>query len=104
VLLAFNLIDLILFLIFDIQGEVLEYSPYENCVLAGFFQAICPRTSGVSVLNLSLLHVSVQISYIVMMYVSVFPIALGVRHTNVYEEQSIGVYVDPEHIDEKTLS
>lgn len=104
VLLAFNLIDLILFLILDLHGEAVQSLPYGSRVLAGLFQAICTRTAGFSVLNVSLLHVSVQVSYIVMMYVSVFPIALSVRHTNVYEEQSIGVYVDPEHIDEQTPS
>lgn len=104
VLLAFNIIDLIIFLILDFHGEVVAFLPSGYRVLAGLFQAICTRTAGFSVLNLSLLHISVQVSYIVMMYVSVFPIAMSVRHTNVYEEQSIGVYVDPDHVDEQTSS
>jgi Trk-type K+ transport system membrane component len=27
-----------------------------------------------------------------MMYISVFPIAMSIRNTNVYEEQSLGIY------------
>ena len=30
--------------------------------------------------------------YMIMMYISVFPIAISIRRTNVYEEQSLGVY------------
>ncbi len=28
----------------------------------------------------------------IMMYISVFPIAISVRRTNVYEEKSLGIY------------
>lgn len=30
--------------------------------------------------------------YLIMMYISVFPIAISIRRTNVYEEKSLGVY------------
>lgn len=42
--------------------------------------------------NLSNLHPAVQVSYLIMMYISIFPIAISVRRTNVYEEKSLGVY------------
>lgn len=32
--------------------------------------------------------------YMIMMYISVFPIAISIRRTNVYEEKSLGVYHD----------
>lgn len=32
--------------------------------------------------------------YMIMMYISVFPIAISIRKTNVYEEKSLGVYWD----------
>lgn len=34
--------------------------------------------------------------YMIMMYISVFPIAISIRRTNVYEEKSLGVYEKPE--------
>lgn len=43
-------------------------------------------------MNLANLHPGVQTSYMIMMYISIFPIAISVRRTNVYEEQSLGVY------------
>lgn len=33
-----------------------------------------------------------QVSYMIMMYISVFPIAISMRRTNVYEERSLGIY------------
>lgn len=61
-------------------------------VLDGLFQATSTRTAGFSCVNLADLHPGVQTSYLIMMYISVFPIAISVRRTNVYEEKSLGVY------------
>jgi hypothetical protein len=60
--------------------------------LDGLFQAASTRTAGFSCINLALLHPGVQTSYLIMMYISVFPIAISVRRTNVYEEKSLGIY------------
>jgi Trk-type K+ transport system membrane component len=38
----------------------------------------------------------------IMMYISVFPIAISVRRTNVYEEKSLGVYEDDNDVNEDT--
>ena len=43
-------------------------------------------------MNLANLHPGIQVSYLIMMYISVFPIAISVRRTNVYEEKSLGIY------------
>ena len=58
----------------------------------GLFQAAATRTAGLSVVNLANLHPGIQVSYLIMMYISVFPIAISVRRTNVYEEKSLGIY------------
>ena len=62
-------------------------------VLNGWFQAASTRTAGFSVVNLANIHPAVQVSYLIMMYISIFPIAISVRRTNVYEEKSLGVYI-----------
>lgn len=61
-------------------------------ILQGVFQAFSTRTAGFSCVNLALLHPGVQTSYMIMMYISIFPIAISVRRTNVYEEKSLGIY------------
>lgn len=43
-----------------------------------------------------------QVSYMIMMYISVFPIAISLRRTNVYEEKSLGVYPGAEEEDDDT--
>lgn len=60
--------------------------------LDGLYQAFATRTAGFSVVNLADLHPGIQVSYLIMMYISVFPIAISVRRTNVYEEKSLGIY------------
>jgi hypothetical protein len=63
-------------------------------VIDGLFQAASVRTAGFSCINISELHPAVPVLYIIMMYISVFPIAISIRRTNVYEEKSLGVYHD----------
>ncbi len=64
-------------------------------IVDGFFQATASRTAGLSCVNLALLHPAVQVSYMIMMYISVYPVAISLRSTNVYEEKSLGIYGDP---------
>lgn len=61
-------------------------------VLDGLFQAISTRTAGFSIVNLANVHPGLQVYYLVIMFIAVYPVAIGVRGTNVYEEQSLGVY------------
>lgn len=61
-------------------------------IVDGLFQAASVRTAGFSCINIATLHPAVPVLYIIMMYISVFPIAISIRRTNVYEEKSLGVY------------
>lgn len=61
-------------------------------VLAGWFQAMSTRTAGFAVVNLAELRPSIQVSYLIMMYISVFPVTMSVRRTNVFEERSLGIW------------
>ncbi|SPQ25969.1 2c00e388-04bd-4db8-8990-ee307c3bb16f [Thermothielavioides terrestris] len=91
-LVVMNCLDLIFFIVLDLgSGPVVDLPPGLK-VLNGLFEAVSTRTAGFSCVNLAALHPAVQFSYMVMMYISVFPIAISVRRTNVYEERSLGVY------------
>lgn len=61
-------------------------------IVNGIFQSASARTAGTSCVNLAELHPAIQVSFMVMMYISVFPIAISIRKTNVYEEKSLGLY------------
>lgn len=99
VLLGLNGIDLIFFIILDLNDETVTKLPPGTRVLDGWFQAASTRTAGFSVVSLADLHPAIQVSYLIMMYISVFPIAISLRRTNVYEEKSLGVYNPPEDDD-----
>lgn len=92
IVIALNGIDLIFFIILDINDAAVTTLAPGIRVLDGLFQAACTRTAGFSVIELSDLHPAIQVSYMVMMYISVFPIAISMRRTNVYEEKSLGIY------------
>ena len=84
--------DWICFLLLDIGTPSIEAIPLGRRFACGFFQSTAVRAAGFNIVNLSNLSPSVQILYLVMMFVSVYPIALSVRGTNVYEEMSLGVF------------
>ncbi|KAI5928553.1 cation transport protein-domain-containing protein [Camillea tinctor] len=92
ILVVLNGLDLILFIILDLGSGAVAELPLHIRFLNGWFQATSTRTAGFSCINLSLVHPAVQTAYLVMMYISVFPVAISIRRTNVYEEKSLGMY------------
>lgn len=96
ILLILNGVDLIFFIILDLKNEYLETIPVGYRIMCGLYNAVSTRTAGLSVVDISQLHAAVQVGYVIMMYISVLPLAISIRRTNVYEEQSLGVYIkDP---------
>ena len=101
ILVILNGLDLIFFIILDINDEtVTGLHPWVR-VLVGIFQAASTRTAGFAAVNLAELHPGIQVSYLIMMYISVFPIAISMRRTNVYEEKSLGIYASPNDDDDE---
>ncbi|OBT68801.1 hypothetical protein VE03_02128 [Pseudogymnoascus sp. 23342-1-I1] len=92
VLVVLNGVDLVFFIILDFGNPVVTDLAPNIRVLDGWFQATATRTAGFAVVSIADLHPAIQISYMIMMYISVFPIAISVRRTNVYEEQSLGIW------------
>ncbi|KAF6218952.1 hypothetical protein HO133_005496 [Letharia lupina] len=93
ILVILNGLDIIFFIVLDLHDSVLtSINPAGYRVLNGLFQAASTRTAGFASVDLANLHPGIQVSYLIMMYISVFPIAISVRRTNVYEEKSLGIY------------
>ncbi|KAL4985990.1 cation transport protein-domain-containing protein [Aspergillus falconensis] len=101
ILVLLNGIDLIFFIILDLNDPTVTRLSTRVKIVAGLFQASCTRTAGFSAVSLSESHPAVQVSYMIMMYISVFPIAISMRRTNVYEEKSLGVYDIAEDINDE---
>lgn len=92
ILAVLNCIDWVAFEVLDIGNPVLEAIPVPRRIFDGLFQSIAVRAAGFQVVSLLTLAPAVQFLYVVMMYISAYPLALSVRSTNVYEERSLGVW------------
>ncbi|KAF4444971.1 hypothetical protein F53441_11025 [Fusarium austroafricanum] len=89
-----NTIDWVAFEVLNIGNPVVENLPVSHRIIAGWFQAVAVRAAGFSVVSISGLYPAVQLLYMIMMYVSVYPVSITMRHSNVYEERSLGIYED----------
>lgn len=60
-------------------------------ILDGLFQATGLRTSGAYIIVFSSLAPACLVAYLVIMYISSYPLVMTLRKTNTYEERSIGL-------------
>lgn len=92
VLVGMVLTDWVSFLVLDIGTPEIMQIPVGTRIVIGLLQAGAVRAAGFAAISLNALAPAVKVLYVTMMYVAVYPIALSVRSTNVYEEQSLGIF------------
>lgn len=63
-------------------------------VIDGLFQALAVRSGGFYVVPISQLRIGLLVLYVIMMYISVYPVVITMRNSNVYEERSLGIYAN----------
>ncbi|KAJ5824274.1 Potassium transport protein high-affinity [Penicillium robsamsonii] len=100
ILFLMNSIDVILILVLDLNNPAVNNLAPGPRVLAAIFQAASARHTGASTFNLADVNPAVQFSLVVMMYIAVFPIAISIRASNVYEERTLGIYGKNTDVDE----
>jgi Trk-type K+ transport system membrane component len=88
--------------------RAIEEIPVGTRIAAAFVQSAAVRAAGFAIVPLASLAPAVKILYVIMMvcypscmvtdkqYISIYPIALSVRSTNVYEERSLGLFDEGE--------
>ncbi|KAF2852450.1 potassium transport protein-like protein 1 [Plenodomus tracheiphilus IPT5] len=79
------------FVILNIGMPDIEALSIRTRFLDGSFQATGLRTSGAYIIAFSSLAPACLVVYLVIMYISSYPMVLTLRKTNTYEEQSIGL-------------
>ncbi|KAH7321426.1 cation transport protein-domain-containing protein [Stachybotrys elegans] len=89
-----NMVDWLAFEIMNIGNEAIEALPVGDRIMGGLFQAVSVRAAGFTVVAMPLLYVGVQLLYTIMMYISIYPVVITMRSSNVYEERSLGIYED----------
>ncbi|PWY95236.1 cation transporter [Aspergillus sclerotioniger CBS 115572] len=100
IIFVLNFVDVILILVLDLSNPAVdELSPGPR-VAAAIFQSASSRHTGTASFNLADVNPAVQFSLLVMMYISVFPIAISVRASNIYEEKAVGVFSPDTEMDE----
>ncbi|KAF2839335.1 TrkH-domain-containing protein [Patellaria atrata CBS 101060] len=97
---SLNGIDWAAFEVLNIGNKAITQLPHGVQVLGGLFQALAVRSGGFYVVPISSVRVSLQVLYLVMMYISVYPVVITMRNSNVYEERSLGIYSDDPDFDE----
>ncbi|KAF7302800.1 Potassium transporter [Mycena kentingensis (nom. inval.)] len=95
VLVTFSAIEWAAFEVLDIGLPFYQAIPEGPRVVAGLFQGLAARASGLAIVPLASSSPALQFLYIIMMYIAVYPIAMTVRSTNVYEAESLGVFEEP---------
>ncbi|KAL5504739.1 hypothetical protein ACEPAH_7402 [Sanghuangporus vaninii] len=94
VVIILNATDYFFFLILDIGNATMEAIPLGVRFAIGLLQSCAVRSAGFTTVSLGNLAPAVQTLFVMMMYISVYPIAMSVRSTNVYEEKSLGIFDD----------
>ncbi|KAH6639159.1 potassium transport protein-like protein 1 [Boeremia exigua] len=90
-------IDITAWLCFEILNigmPDVDILPTGTRILDGLFQATGLRTSGAYIIAFSSLAPACLVAYLVIMYISSYPLVMTLRKTNTYEERSIGLQED----------
>lgn len=101
ILFALNFVDTLLIITLDLDNPEVNVLPAGPRVAAALFQAVSARHTGTATFNLANVNPAIQFSLMVMMYISVYPIAMAIRYSSDYEEQSVGLYKGDEDVDEQ---
>ncbi|KIW34523.1 uncharacterized protein PV07_01299 [Cladophialophora immunda] len=89
-----NTVDWVAFELLNIGNQVVDSLPTGFRIVAGLFQAFAVRSGGFYVVSISGLRSGLLVLYVLMMYLSAFPVTMTIRNTNVYEERSLGIFAD----------
>lgn len=100
ILFILNFVDVLLVIVLDLNNPEVNSLPGGPRVLAALFQSASSRHTGTATFNLANVNPAVQFSLMVMMYIAVFPIAISIRASNTYEEQSLGIYSEESAMNE----
>ncbi|KAI8344031.1 cation transport protein-domain-containing protein [Chlamydoabsidia padenii] len=92
ILIAINMTEVVVFISTNFWLPVMDNIPIASQLLDALFQGIATRNAGFSVVNLGLLNPGTILVYIVAMYIGVYPVAISMRNSNVYQERSLGMY------------
>ncbi len=86
-MIATNVIQWVFFLGLEWHGPILADFTDGEKVLNGFFQSISTRTAGFNSVDLSLSHPAMNVLYLGMMYLAVYPVTAFIRSSAASEKK-----------------
>lgn len=101
IIFALNFIDTLLIITLDLDNSEVSSLPVGPRIAAALFQSVSARHTGTATFNLANVNPAIQFSLMVMMYISVYPIAMAMRYSSDYEDRSVALYADDEALDER---
>ncbi|KAH7127557.1 cation transport protein-domain-containing protein [Dactylonectria macrodidyma] len=104
ILMLLNIVDIVLIIVLDLDNAAVAYLPGGQRLAAAIFQSVSSRHTGTASFNLAAVNPAVQLSLLVMMYISAYPIAIAIRSSNTYEERSLGLYQPGSDEEERSAS
>ncbi|MCJ1398338.1 hypothetical protein MMC11_001536 [Xylographa trunciseda] len=93
-IIVLNCTDWAAFEVLNIGNSSLTSLPTGTRVIDGFFQSISIRSAGFYVVNVGELRIGLLVLYAIMIYISVYPVVITMRNSNIYEERSLGIYAE----------
>ncbi|KAI8623782.1 TrkH-domain-containing protein [Xylariaceae sp. FL1651] len=103
-LFVLNGTDWVAFEILNLGNSTLDKTSPGSRAIDGLFQALAVRSGGFYVVPIPTLYIGLQVLYVIMMYIAVYPVVITMRHSNVYEERSLGIYDSEQSYDDTFLS
>ncbi|CAE6405755.1 unnamed protein product [Rhizoctonia solani] len=97
------ILDWVAYLTFNIGMPGIEAVPVGPRIVGGFLQAVGQRAGGFTTINLQAIAPALQVVYIATMFVQVYPIAMAVRTSNVYEDSAVVIYEEEPDDEEPTV-
>ncbi|ORZ01771.1 cation transport protein-domain-containing protein [Syncephalastrum racemosum] len=85
ILIVINLVEVTVFLATNFWLPVLQGIPWGSRVLDAFYQGVTIRNAGFTTISIMDLNPGTQIIYIVCMYISVYPVGISIRNSNIYQ-------------------
>ncbi|KAJ7325565.1 potassium transporter [Mycena albidolilacea] len=94
-LVGFSTVEWIAFEVLDRGLPFFEEMAKGPRIVDGLFQGLAARASGLAIVPVASASPALQFLYVVMMYIAIYPVAMTIRSTNVYESESLGVFEEP---------
>ncbi|EME42197.1 hypothetical protein DOTSEDRAFT_175094 [Dothistroma septosporum NZE10] len=85
-----NLIAWVLWIILQLDQSAIEAIPPGQRVMNGLFQSVELRAGGMYIITIGEVSPALQFFYMIIMYLSMYPLIVSLRESNVYEERSLG--------------